>query len=58
MSDLAEKYWTNICDDRRRRILEENDFWLGFTDYHYHYLPSDLKKIIEDKIDNFHPDKQ
>jgi hypothetical protein len=47
----AKCYWHDLSKDDRLKLLQENNFWIGFSDYFYDYIPEDLKMIISLKID-------
>jgi hypothetical protein len=47
----ANEYWNTLSKDKRTEILLQYNFWLGFSDYLYEYIPEDLKSIIMLKID-------
>jgi hypothetical protein len=51
MDQQAEKYWHDLSDDDRRKLLQEYAFWSGFSHYLYDYLPDTLKTLISVKID-------
>lgn len=40
------KFWDELSYDDRIKILQENNFWDGFKNYHYQHLPNDLKDIM------------
>jgi len=48
---IAKAYWQNLSKDNRLELLQNYQFWLGFSDYLYEYLPEDLKTIIILKTD-------
>jgi hypothetical protein len=45
------KYWNELSIDNRTNILIIYQFWDGFSNYKYEYLPQDLKNILWSKID-------
>lgn len=47
---LAKDYWNDLSIDNRMKILSENQFWQGFHQYIWEYLPEDLKELIVAKI--------
>jgi hypothetical protein len=47
----AKDYWNNLSKDNRTKLLQEYNFWLGFSDYLYDYIPEDLKTVIVLKVD-------
>jgi hypothetical protein len=47
----AKEYWNDLSKDKRTEILLQYNFWLGFSDYLYEYIPEDLKSLIVLKID-------
>lgn len=44
-------YWNNLSKDDRLELLQKYNFWSGFSDYLYDYIPEDLKEAISLKID-------
>lgn len=44
-------YWNNLSKDDRLELLQKYNFWDGFSDYLYDYIPEDLKEVISLKID-------
>ena len=42
----ASRFWKELSPDERHKLVLENNFWDGFINYLYEYLPEDLKKII------------
>ena len=46
----ANKFWTELSQGDRVKLLSENNFWNGLSHYLYQYLPNDLKTIIWLKI--------
>ena len=48
---IAKDYWNNLSTENRTKLLQEYNFWLGFSTYLYDYIPEDLKKIVMLKID-------
>ena len=44
-------YWNSLSKDDRVELLQKNNYWTGFSDYLYDYIPEDLKMIISLKID-------
>ncbi len=55
MDEQAEIYWDKLSLEDKKKLLSENDFWDGFITSKYYYLPSDLKTIIESKIEKNNP---
>lgn len=51
MNNEANKFWTDLSYDDRLKLLQEYNFWRGFCNYLYQYIPNDLKAIIRLKID-------
>ena len=47
----ASEYWNNLSTDNKTKLLQEYDFWLGFSTYLYDYIPEDLKTVVMLKID-------
>ena len=43
-------YWNSLSKDDRLKILQEYNFWCGFSDYLYDYIPEDLKEVVSLKI--------
>ena len=48
--NIIEGYWNNLNSDYRSKLLSENQFWCGFLNYRYNYIPEDLKQILRLKI--------
>ena len=48
---IAKDYWNNLSTENRTKLLQEYNFWLGFSTYLYDYIPEDLKTIVMLKID-------
>ena len=48
---LAFDYWNKLSSDNKLKILQDNNFWDGFSQYLWDYLPECLKTIIRLKID-------
>jgi len=45
------EFWTKLSVEDRVKILSENQFWCGFSNYMYDYIPEDLKKILRFKFE-------
>lgn len=50
MQFKSKNYWNNLSIDDRINLLQINNFWIGFTQYLYDYIPEDLKTVISLKI--------
>lgn len=48
---IAKDYWNNLSTDNKTKLLQEYNFWLGFSTYLYDYIPEDLKTVVMLKID-------
>jgi len=48
---IAKDYWNNLSTENRTKLLQEYNFWLGFSTYLYDYIPEDLKTVVMLKID-------
>jgi len=46
------KFWNELPQDDRHKLLSENHFWDGLSHYLFEFLPDDLKSIIRLKIED------
>jgi hypothetical protein len=54
----TEKYWNDeLSYDDKVKLLAENNFWDGLKNYHYGYIPEDLKVILRLKIEDNDPQR-
>jgi len=54
----TEEYWNNgLSFEDKAKLLEENRFWDGFKNYHYGYIPEDLKAILRLRIEDNDPQR-
>jgi hypothetical protein len=51
MQIKSKAYWENLSKDGRLELLQKYNFWCGFSQYWWQYLPEDLKRLISFKID-------
>jgi hypothetical protein len=49
----AEEYWEILTFEEKERILKEGNFFDGFRNYLWHYLPNDLKEYVSKINGNF-----
>jgi hypothetical protein len=47
----AFDFWNNLSVEDRTKILKEYNFWLGFSNNLYPYIPEELQTIIMLKIE-------
>jgi hypothetical protein len=47
----AYYFWNKLSYDDRVKLLSEWNFWVGFSQYLWEYLPEDLKEKLRLKID-------
>jgi hypothetical protein len=47
----TKSYWNVLSKDDRLELLQKYNFWSGFSNYQYDYIPEDLKEVISLKID-------
>lgn len=46
----AYLFWKKLSPDERHKFLSENQFWDGFANYLFEYLPEDLKEKLRLKM--------
>jgi hypothetical protein len=52
----VQKYWNDLLSyDDKIKLLSENRFWCGLKDYHYGYIPEELKEILRRRIKDNDP---
>lgn len=47
--ERGERYWDSLSLEDRKIILAEGDFWEGFSNYLWVYLPDNIKLFILSK---------
>jgi hypothetical protein len=51
--EKVKKYWDDeLSYDQKCIMLEELNFWNGLVNYHYGYIPEDLKCILRTHLLN------
>ena len=51
MQIKSKTYWNDLSKDERLELLQKYNFWDGFNEYLWEYIPEDLKRLISLKID-------
>jgi len=47
----ASNLWNDLSHDNRLELLSNYQFWDGFSNYLYDYIPEDLKAVLRLKIE-------
>lgn len=47
----ANKFWNELSQDDKLKLVLEYRFWEGFSNYLYDYIPEDLKAVLRLKIE-------
>lgn len=48
----AIEFWNELSKEDRTKLVSENDFWGGFSNYKFEYIPEELRLIIVSKIED------
>ena len=51
----AEKLWTELDNPTRVKLLSYFQFWDGFSNYLYEYLPEPFRETLRHKITDNYP---
>jgi hypothetical protein len=56
MDENAEIYWKRLSTIEKGKLLHKYEYWDGFKDFLYRYLPDNLKAIIASFLEQKTPE--